>query len=297
MMVLSARSFLGLLLLLSSAAEGFSAKKGFGQSAESSSSFTLFDRFRPTCPASDDSIRLFDPSLLFSSSNNNDDIWVAVYRSNNNKPSVLVKDEFLHAMRSATTQVNATPARAEDASLQASFEGLPQQQQQAPVAVARLRPSTDMEGCTILDSMRCVLKKENTDAACDGGSEHTEALAVGIDALLLHYLSENSRFEGAIRTKATLVAAALLESRGFVPVQELSKDMTTHVASLDSCLERYAERTMSAKSPGALQRALDIVSCLGRLNRQEDYKAAQQQQQDNQEEEDFDPWSGMKRFV
>ena len=83
---------------------------------------TLFDRFTAQCPAHLDSIRQFAPGLLrvptSSDAERNDDdaaaeneeVWVAVFRSNNNQPSVLVRDEFLHAMRSATgTAAAAAP--------------------------------------------------------------------------------------------------------------------------------------------------------------------------------------------
>lgn len=81
--------------------------------------------------------------------------------------------------------------------------------------------------------MRCILVKEKTDASCDGGSEHTEALATAIDALLHHYLvnmmeeANEGGFEGTIRIKAALLSAPLLEDRGFRAVTELQTDMVT----------------------------------------------------------------------
>ena len=74
--------------------------------------------------------------------------------------------------------------------------------------------------------MRCSLKKEEQDPDCDGGSEHAEAIAMGIAELLLHYLKRrNDRFSGAGKCKATLVAAPLLEDRGFEPMRELCSEM------------------------------------------------------------------------
>jgi hypothetical protein len=257
----------------------------------------LFDRFRPTCPADLSSIRHFEPSLVEDCAE--DHVWVAVYRSNNNKPSVLVRDEFLHAMRSATDTINS-PSGA-DPSFLGSFS--PTASAAAPVAVARLRPAEDSASCFVLDSMRCILIKEKTDTSCDGGSEHTEALATAIDALLHHYLvsimDESIGFEGAIRTKATLMSAPLLEDRGFRPVQELQKDMVTHTSSLDDCFERFAARSVSSssKSPGARQRAINIVSQLGRINRASDLERAQQLiNQKDDEGEQYDPWAASRFF-
>ena len=199
-------------------------------------------------------------------------------------------------MRSATGALNDPPASPSSSYLETPDLPL---RLQAPVAIARLRPSSDYDDIWVLDCMRSILKKETMDATCDGGSEHNEALAVAIDALLQHHLQNGAtRFERAIRTKATLFSASLLEDRGFVPVTSLAKDMASHVSSLDACLEKYAERSVSttAKTPGSRQRALEIVSLLGRLDRQEDL---QQAAADNnqEEEEDIDPWSGMKRFL
>lgn len=209
---------------------------------------TLFDRFRAVCPADTSCIRQFDASLVSADDKEDDDddsnaVWVAVYRSNNNKPSVLVKDSFLKAMKSATDTV---PVPEPSSDLANSFVQGTGVAQEAPVAVARLVESKDFGNTWIMDSMRCVLKKENTDASCDGGSEHTEALTTGIDTLLLHYLQSlgRDRFEGAIRTKATLVSATLLEDRGFCEVQSLEKDMATHFSSLDDCLVSHTVVTL-----------------------------------------------------
>lgn len=259
--------------------------------------FTLFDRFRPTCPATLDSIRQFDPSLI-QETDSDMDVWVAVYRSSNNKPSVLVKDEFLQAMKSATSSVNINP---QDPSIMNSFS---ESKVTAPVAVARLRSSIDDDGL-VLDSMRCVLKKENMDQSCDGGSEHTEALATAIDALIQYYLTtmmpqNNGSFEGMIRTKATLVSAKILEDRGFKEVSTLQKDFSTHTSSLDDCMEKYAARSVStnSKSLGARQRAIEIVSHLGRIDRIADLgRVAEQKRNNPNDEDDYDPWAGMKLFL
>ena len=276
---------------------------------------TLFDRFRVTCPADVDCIRSFDPSLIDSDSD--DVVWAAVHRSSNNMPSVLVKDEFLHAMRSATGAINVGVDREStengpDTSM-GSLETHLQQNQ--PVAVARLRPSDDVEHCHVMDSMRCILKKENMDESCDGGSEHNEAISVAIDALLHHYLKKASSklatdaaansdaplFEGTIRTKATLFSSKLLEDRGFAPVTNLQKDMASHISSLDACLEKFAERSVSsvAKNPASRQRALEIVSMLGRLDRDQELVRAKRLQdlwEDKDGSDEVDPWAGMKKF-
>jgi hypothetical protein len=257
---------------------------------------TLFDRFRAFIPASPDIIQRFDAQL--DTTSHKDSIWVAVYRSSNNKPSVIIKDEFFQAMRSATDSINPSQQAADD-SLQNSF--VKSSNLETPVAVARIRPSQDFENTWVLDAMRCMLLKESTEKACEGGSEHTDAICTAIDALLEYHLTSCTRFEGAIRTKATLVSATLLEERGFREVESLSKDMATHVSSLDDCLDRYAERSVSldTKSPGARQRALKIVQLLGRFDRQEDLKLAKQQQQSDvpKEDDNYDPWAGMKLFL
>ncbi|CAB9502465.1 expressed unknown protein [Seminavis robusta] len=310
---------ISILLLLPISALGFSVPNN---NNEPSSSFSLFDRFRPECPAVPNSIRQFDPSLPLPTED--DAIWVAVFRSSNNAPSVFVKDEFLNAMRLATGGVTETLSSSESTDgssvkndgddsnkLQVTQ---PQQSSSSsgpttPVAVARLCPSQDFPGTWTLDHMRCSLKKETTDDACEGGSEHKEALSVAMDSLLLHYLNKPDFFwEGAIRTKATLVGASLLEERGFQPVTTLAKDMATHVSSLDASMEKYAEKyveTMSStsKNQGARDRANEILSLLGRLDREADLRAAQERQQqassstDGDSDEDYDPWASVKQYL
>mmetsp|Transcript_14184 Transcript_14184/g.20958 ORF Transcript_14184/g.20958 Transcript_14184/m.20958 type:complete len:307 (+) Transcript_14184:3-923(+) len=262
--------------------------------------FSLFDRFQPRCPADIGSIKRFNPSL--AEHDHPDATWVAVFRSSNNKPSVFVKDEFLNAMRTATSP-DISSERSQIVSKNDGIENTSNsilESTETPVAVARLAPSLDYEKCWILDNMCCLLKKEETDEACDGGSEHTEALCVAIDSMLIYHLTENREapFDGAIRTKATLVSGALLESRGFQEVQSLSKDMASHTCSLDACLESYANRVVStsAKAVGARDRAMEICSLLGQIDRARDLKTSGMKCEDD-EEEDYDPWAGVKQFL
>lgn len=286
-------SLLVSLLLSRPLVEAFSAPQG-----NDAGTFALFDRFRCSCPADLSSVQLFDPSLVDPVDHQEHHTWVAVFRSGNNKPSVLIRDEFLDAMRSATGAVNQASLPTHMSVETTSFV-----KAQKPVAVARLRRSEDFEEIWVMDYMRCALKKENTDTTCDGGSEYLEAISVAIDTLLQHHLQTATFFEGAIRTKATVHSGPLLEDRGFVPVTKLHKDMASHVSSLDACLEKYAGRSVAtdvAKSPGSRQRALEIVSALGRLNREKDIKQARERRErynDNQEGENYDPWAGMKRLL
>ncbi|GAX22161.1 hypothetical protein FisN_39Lh032 [Fistulifera solaris] len=287
-------SLLVSLLLSRSLLDAFSASAG-----NDGSTFTLFDRFRCSCPADLSSVQIFDPSLIDTNDNQEHHTWVAVFRSGNNKPSVLIRDEFFDAMRSATGAVNQASIPNHVSLETSSFV-----KTQKPVAVARLRRSEDFDEVWVMDCMRCALKKEDTDTTCDGGSEYLEAISVAIDTLLQHHLQTAKCFEGAIRTKATIHSGPLLEDRGFVPVATLQKDMASHVSSLDACLEKYAGRSVAtdvAKSPGSRQRALEIVSRLGRLNREQDMKQASDRNDrysnGSQEDENYDPWAGMKRFI
>jgi hypothetical protein len=265
------------------------------------------------------SIRQFDPSLSIDDDDKKDKedsaVWVAVFRTSNNAPSVFVKDDFLNAMRLATGGITETLSSASKATsptnddddmsapkLQVTKSG------PTPVAVARLCPSRAFPGTWALDNMRCSLKKETTDDSCEGGSEHKEALSVAMDALLLYYLGNGHPWDGAIRTKATLVGASLLEERGFQPVDALSKDMATHVSSLDASMEKYAEKyveTMSStsKNQGARDRANEMLSKLGRLDREADLMAAKLRQQmastasDGNDNDDYDPWASVKQYL
>jgi hypothetical protein len=269
--------------------------------------FALFDRFRAECPANPACLQAFDPSLTHDTSNHENHIWCAVYRSCNNAPSVMVRDEFLHAMRSATNSFNPVAYSVEST---ASFENsspqaglVPMQNQQSPVAIARIKPSEHFAGSWVLDTMRCVLKKESQDSTCDGGSEHLEAISTAIDALLEYHLSSQSNQESnnsnqfSIRTKATLVSSKVLEDRGFVENDRLEMDIATHISSIDECMKRYAERsvTTDAKSIGARQRALKIVSLLGRIEQRQ----AQQQEGstlDDTDSDDYDPWATFRKL-
>lgn len=319
------RNLINLLLLLGARPIQSLTSEPAGRSNHNDDvSFTFFDRFRATCPADPACIRQFDSSLIITKDPDSE-VWAAVFRSSNNKPSVLIRDEFLQAMRSATStesnflQLESTSAlygSAGAAGLQESFVKPANVLQLTPVAIARLRPANidgngrDEHKAWVLDSLRCALKKENTDPDCDGGSEHNEAISTAIDALVEYYLltqtssSENKgqRFEGAIRAKATIFSASLLEDRGFRPVERLEGDMATHISSLDACMERYAARSVStgAKTPGSRQRALNIVSLLGRMDREMDLRAARdefaQKQKDEEEGEGYDPWASVKRF-
>jgi len=267
------------------------------------------DRFQATCPADPSCIEQFDPSLIqkkYDEEGTENSVWVAVYRSNQNQPSVFVRDEFFHVMSVATTMDTSSSSASSSSSFKASW---PEKLQtplarQKPVAVAQLRASPDYEGKGVIDSLRCALKKEDTDEACDGGSEFLEALGVGLDSLVLHHLKKQSRrdgddestisFEGAIRTKATLFSNRLLEERGFSPVENLSRDMATHISSLDGCLQKYAERSVDTSlSMEARDRALQIVSILGQMDRPKEGENSN----DEDDGDDFDPWANIKMQI
>jgi len=310
-----------------------SSRNSNDRDAGANLSFALFDRFRAVCPADQSCIERFDPSLLSSAESGHAEegldgnkdgggaaVWAAVYRSSNNKPSVMIRDEFLQAMRSATNDA-AVPApdsmtTGEGAVIETSkpvpsgtgfgAAGAKDEAKNKPVAVARLAPSPIFEGRYVLDQMRCVLRKEETDVSCDGGSEHNEAISTAIDALLEYYLSNNpnDRFDGVIRMKATLFSGKLLEERGFEPVDRLDADMATHLSSLDACMNRFAARAVdddeAAKNPGARQRSRNIVSLLGRLDRERDLKVGRQERESDNDDSDtteYDPWAGAKRFL
>ncbi|KAL7555306.1 hypothetical protein ACHAWF_019017 [Thalassiosira exigua] len=330
-----------LLVLAASAAPGasaaFSAGRGFGQRPSPSNgdnAFVSFDRFRASCPADANAIRRFDASLVGGDTAGGEgDVWVAVYRSANNLPSVFVRDAFLDAMKVSTTAqggdsetlVSATFSSSSGVVISAGNGGSDddstnESSKTKPVAVARLGKGKDANSKSyIIDSMRCVLKKENTDAECDGGSEHAEAIGMCIDELVISYLQqcveglgggENEMvFDGGIRFRGTLVSGKLLDSRGFREVSELSPDMHSHESDYDGALAKYAERSTSleiAKNPGARDRALKVLSYLGRLNRDEDRMRAKQYESgrgedeegsEDGEENDFDPWASVKRYL
>lgn len=202
----------------------------------------------------------------------------------------------------------------------------------------------------MIDSMRCTLKKENIDPDCDGGSEHAEAVGICIDELVLSYLrryysemenkttkKNNERgstdenvddasegrssptimsFDGGIRFRGTLVSGKLLDSRGFREATELSSDMHSHESDLDGAMQMYAQRSTSSRlGDSARDRAIQIVSFLGRLDRAEDRRRGKgggggggneglttsQEENDNRENDDgeggFDPWASVKKFI
>jgi len=197
----------------------------------------------------------------------------------------------MSAMRSATT-----PSAAAVASLNTTHLESPLPLQ-SPVAIARLLRNEDES--YVLDCLRCSLRKEKMDASCDGGSEHCEALSVAIDALVEHYCTHHTAFDGIIRTKATLMSAPLLEARGFVPVTKLSLDMASHTSCLDACLSEYAKRSVSTSlGPAARESAMSIVSRLGMLDRDADVLRSQESSaEDDESDPTGDPWAGMKQFI
>ena len=105
-----------------------------------------------------------------------------------------------------------------------------------------------------------------------------------------------------IRTKATLVSGILLQSRGFQEVDELCKDMATHVSNIDASVMKYAERAVDiegvARSHGARRdRALQILSFLGK-DEDDDSKDEEDDDgvdTDSGESDDggFDPWANV----
>ena len=261
-----------------------------------------FDRFRCLCPADPSTIRQYDASLNVGEENDCS-VWAAVYRSNNNLPTVLLKDDFLNSMRIATSGFSVETTTFSNKLIETTLLS-----RETPVAVARLRPSDQFNNKYVLDNMRCWLKKEDTNPDCDGGSEHKEALSVAIDALLLRYLNEKIHstkrtdypmFEQTIRAKATLVSSQLLEERGFQPVQALCKDMATHTSSLDTCLEKYADRTLNAPLNSHKQAvALQILSKLGLLDRNAELQAAlREEESEDDSDNEYDPWAGIRQFI
>lgn len=285
--------------------------KGFGKHSADSGSFVSFDRFRAECPADLNSIQQFDSSLVIGDESG--ECWVAVFRTANNLPSVFVKDAFLDAMKAATTTVQggdsetlvSTSTSEEDNSVMVSNRS-----DAKPVAVARLAKDQD-SNTYILDNMRCILKKENTNDDCDGGSEHAEAIGICIDELVVNYLKRcdnqgdeveeagRLQFDGGIHFRGTLVSGKLLEARGFREVTELHKDLHSHESDYEGALGRYAARSTSkeiAKNVGARDRALKIVSYLSRIDRDEEKEQVNSSDEDDAEVE-YDPWASVKRFI
>ena len=345
----------------------------------------LFDRFRASCPAHLDAIRQFDPTLLENvakDDHDDDDVWVAVYRSANNLPNVFVRDAFFDAMRASTTTTNTPTTTTTTSSSEFSISTVTSEifssdndssslsssssssssssgvmvsssANPKPVAVARLskchsnksKNDTNTIRRYMIDSMRCTLKKENTDPNCDGGSEHAEAVGICIDELVLLYLrryySELEKqktksdkgvsdggadstttcpmtmmsFDGGIRFRGTLVSGKLLDSRGFREAAELSSDMHSHESDLDGAMHMYAQRSTSMQFGGsARDRATQIVSYLGRLDREDDIGRGRgggggrlgalttpKEENDNNEDDvgegGYDPWASVKKFI
>jgi len=312
---MTALTLLSAILLLSFTSfdvQAFSAGKGFGRSSSSPSnkSFIGADRFKAICPAPSETIKKFDSSLVKEDDISSDnDIWVAVYRSKNNLPSVFVRDSFFDAMAVATTAQDGdsqtlVSAQAGACVISANF------QDEKPVAVARLTASKDGANVSIIDSMRCTLKKEDTNFDCDGGSEHCEAIGVCIDELVLSYLQsylaesktggdQTLHFDGGIRFRGTLFSGKLLEARGFREATQLSADFHSHESDFDGALTKYAERATStdiSKSPGARERSLKIVSLLSKIDRDEDQKKDIEEEKEG-DDNDFDPWASVKRYL
>ena len=314
-----------------------------------------FDRFRADCPASPAAVARFDPSLVVDSGGGGDTdgedmcTYVAVYRSANNLPSVILRDELFSGMRIATTPGDSTTVGIETSGSSitsssissSSIGGASGSDEDAgkgveapvPLAVGRLRPSppsadSKLAGSYVLDDLRCSLKKEDTDPSCDGGSEHTEALGVCIDELVLHRLrlatqqptgsssararkkgkgrdgaAEAASFDGSLRCKATLVSGPLLRERGFQELEAfpLPADMATHISSLDGCMERYASRavdTATEMSVGARERALKVLSLLGQLDREEEKRATKKKEEEDADgdgdgDDGYDPWANF----
>ena len=293
------------LLFISGAvhlANAFSAGKGFGKSPNNKA-FVSFDRFRASCPEDVNAIKKFDASLVKDDAAG--DIWVAVYRTNNNLPNVFVRDAFFDAMKTSTTVQEGDSETLVSAASASVGSGVVVSSgakgTDKPVAVARLTESLVSTGVSLIDSMRCTLKKEDTNPDCDGGSEHAEAIGICIDELVLHYLQQcvvddTKKFDGGVRFRGTLVSGKLLEDRGFREVTSLSSDMHSHETDYVGALMKYAERSTStevAKNPGSRERALKIMSNLGRLERSDEIPKSA----DDEEEDDFDPWASVKKFA
>lgn len=87
-------------VLLLHHAQGFAAGKGFGASSSSGNkSFIGGDRFKSVCPADPATIKQFDSTLISDGddadgSSDNNDTWVAVYRSKNNLPVSFTQMHF-----------------------------------------------------------------------------------------------------------------------------------------------------------------------------------------------------------
>lgn len=275
-----------------------SASRLLHPSTAFSTKFT--DRFRAKCPVDPSIISQFDSSF---NNPGNDECWVAVYRSSNNLPSVLIQDDFLSAMRIATSEQTDGSVQSTSANYAYSRHIETGEQKvdetkgikaKIPIAVGKIAPSSFHDGKYVISDLRCSLKKEDQNSDCDGNSEHCEAISIVIDELLIYHLNQGKNFDNAIRVKATLVSAKLLEDRGFRELDEMSMDMATHISSLDSCLVRYAERAVASvsKNPGARERALKIVQLLGKEEPMENSS----KEDDDSDHSILDPWASSKIF-
>lgn len=255
------------------------------------------DRFYAKCPADGPTILRFDPALIHVNDSSHDEYenetWVAVFRSS--LPSILPLEypitsngQYIQNRQSFAGMIETT---------------------ETPVAVGRLR-KLQLKQKWVMDSLRCSLKKEHMDDKCDGGSEHVEAISVCVDELLLHFLKQKQPpkiFEASIRCKATLVSGPILENRGFSPVQKLSRDMATHVASLEGSLGSYATRASDVTGavwnggPLIRDRTLQIVSLLSSLERtkpgQADDAITSSHDEGEDSDDSYDPWAAVKRYI
>ena len=267
------------------------------------------ERFYVICPADRSIVSRFDPTLEIHESQadsigDEEETWAAVYRCSVNLPSALALDKYFKTTADSFYEVKqqTTSSRMIETT-------------QAPVAIGRLRKSELHPGRQwVMDFLRCSLKKENLNPDCDGGSEHAEAVSACVDELLLYHLklASNKRrtFDGSIRCKATLVSGPILEKRGFTPVEELSRDMATHLSSLEGALESYATRVSEVggvvwnSGAGIRDRTLQIVSLLGSLDREEERNAsigtaAEISRQDDDDDSDitYDPWAAIRKYI
>lgn len=285
---------LGLLLLITQdVLQYVSSFAGKGNNP----SLAAFDRFSAKCPADIDSVRQFGTRFVKEfDSQNKEVIWVTVFRSNNNLPSV-IREDFFSAMQIATNiEESSTQPSTQFTDKIESYGG-----NQTPVAVARLRPlDAQQNSGWIMDCMQCSLKKETQDPNCDGGSEHTEALGVCVDELIKHHLSirRDIQFAGSIKCKATLVSAKVLEARGFGEFDTLGKDMISHVSSSDALI-KYSERLcdvqgVCANNPQIRDRTLQIISLLGKSDN--DKEEGNTGEEINEADDDYDPWASVKKF-
>ena len=119
-----------------------------------------------------------------------------MFKTANNLPSVFVRDSFFDAMTSSTESLSSS-SRDNASSITGGSLGAMivanRDESQTPVATARLRRgdgdgSNPSSSYYIMDAMRCSIRKKDTNLDCDGGSEHSEALGVCIDEIVLTYL-------------------------------------------------------------------------------------------------------------